>query len=285
MKRNKGISVTEYGLIAGTISLILLPSLFLLGQKLSQYASEMVPDRKTTAIASISSVSPSVVSSGGGVQNSANTSYVKFTPQKLGETVATMGANGTTELLADEIVESAKQQLAAGSITQAQYNKLIALAKEGFNLAGLQAAVETAATKLKGGKDIKSIDVIVNGQAMSIQDIWEKIGYTSEPSSLPTDISQRTGAPREALQDFLDAYASAERSGALQDPAVKAYISSLSTQIVQINGAMDMLLWDSSSITTSDTLTSGMISKLTSNNSSQICQAGNGTVSNGDCAQ
>jgi hypothetical protein len=43
-----------------------------------------------------------------------------------------MGANGSTELVANAIVKSAEQQLSAGSITETQYNKLIALAKEGF---------------------------------------------------------------------------------------------------------------------------------------------------------
>jgi hypothetical protein len=147
----------------------------------------------------------------------------------------------------------------------------------------LQAAVETAAGKFKKGNNIKSIDVKVNGKSMTVQEVWEKIGYNDEPTSLPTEISPRAGQPQPALQDFLDAYKSAERSGALQDPALKTYISSLSTQIVQINGAMDMLLWNSYSITTADTLTSGIISKLTDNNSSKICLAGNGKESNSTC--
>jgi hypothetical protein len=46
---------------------------------------------------------------------------------------------------------------------------------------------------------------------------------------------------------------------------------------------MDMMLWNASSITTTDFLTSGMISKLTGNKSSQICLAGNGDDSNATC--
>lgn len=110
-----------------------------------------------------------------------------------------MGANGSTELVANPIVKSAEQQLSAGSITETQYNKLIALAKEGYNFVALQAAVETAAGKLKKGNNIKSIDVKVNGKSMTVQEVWEKIGYNDEPSSLPTEISPRAGQPQPAL--------------------------------------------------------------------------------------
>ncbi|MCE3235475.1 MAG: hypothetical protein K0Q50_1655 [Vampirovibrio sp.] len=236
MKSNKGVSLTEYGLIAGIISLVVLPVLFTLGQKISQYASETVPYEKKTFISGknsvMSDVPPSEEYSKGLVTKITNAPSVVLTTQQVGQTVATMGANGTTKMLADSIVKSAEQQLAAGSITQAQYNKLIVLAKEGYNLASLQGAVETAAAKLRRGENIKSIDIQVNGRSMTVEDIWEKIGYDNKPESVPTDISQLTGEPRVALQDFLDAYASAEKSGVLRDPALKTYISSLSTQIV-----------------------------------------------------
>jgi Flp pilus assembly pilin Flp len=47
MKTHKGVSLTEYGLMAGTISLIVVPALFLLGQKLAQSTSEMLYYEKT----------------------------------------------------------------------------------------------------------------------------------------------------------------------------------------------------------------------------------------------
>lgn len=282
-----GQGLVEYSLIGSLAVIAIVATLFMsnsLRDVLNGFNGSMTYNKKehaaklaliTTAAQKPSSQALSQLTAVNGNLDSA----------QLSQTIATAGANGTTAMLADAIKAAARQQLLDKAITQSQYNNLIALANKGYYLGALQGGVESAAEGLKRGDNIKDITVNVNGERKSVYDIWGEIGYSNEPNEIPTDISNPLDRPRSALGDFLDTYSAVQKSGALNNPALNEKISTLSSQIVQINSAMDKLLWNSSSIVSANDLNSKMVSTITNKNSTQICEIGNGTASGSNCKE
>lgn len=289
-KNFPGQGLVEYSLIGSLgLTAIVAGLLFMsnrMGDVLDGFNGSLTYNKKEHAakLALIATTVPKPSGNGSSQAALVNGNLTALSSAQLSQTIATAGANGTTAMLADAIKAAARQQLIDKTITQSQYNNLIALANKGYYLGALQGGVESAAESLTRGDNIKDITVNVNGERKSVYDIWGEIGYSNEPNEIPTDISNPlVERPRSALAGFLDTYDTVQKSGALNNPVFNEQISVLSSQIVQINSAMDKLLWNSSSILSATDLNSKMVSTITNKNSAQICEMGNGANSNSNC--
>lgn len=207
-------------------------------------------------------------------------------PSDIAKSVYTLGANGTTNILADSIKTIADTQLANGAITQSQYNTLIALANKGHYIANIEETFQTVAASVGDGSAYFDTVVTVNGQRTNIADLSTELGfrnYLSYDGSLPSD-PLKEPAYGDA-QDFINLYQSVVKSGALNDPAVKAIVTDAAKQIALITGAVDAARHNfHHGVISSTEFTDNTASMLIHNNSSTICTSGQGVDSGIQCA-
>src|SRR5262249_30939476 len=153
----------------------------------------------------------------------------------ISQTVSTAGANGTTDILSDQITSAAQQLLSAGNITQDQYNSLISLANQGHGLATIERNIETAAIGSTSEQDFENKLSQLAGVPATNYGMTQyvvQLGYNTGVGSIgaisnPLDPSSGEAATAQ----FLNAYSAAQQSGAMSDPAVQQLVSGLATQI------------------------------------------------------
>lgn len=150
-QRRIGQSLTEYGLIGALVIGLSLLALQMLGKSLNLSVTNMVPDRvslqptQTAAPGSGPSQNPAALPGSPGVQ-SPDGMTLKLPngrsldldiPADISKSIMTVGANGTTDMLASSLEALAQQLLASGEISESGSNALLNLA----NIAHRQAAI------------------------------------------------------------------------------------------------------------------------------------------------
>lgn len=201
----------------------------------------------------------------------------------LQQSVQTAGVNGATSMLANEITQLAQQQLAGGTINQAQYNSLIGLSNEGHRLASALGLIEDAFSH-GGRQDPYDKIVRFDGKTVRVGELANDIGFGDRRTPMPTDPLRASYRASGVLKQFLGAYQDSLTSGALNDPAIKQQIGMLASEIVTASHSLDMALYDydDDKIKARD-ITNQAASQLTNLNSIVICQTGNGTDSGHQC--
>jgi hypothetical protein len=239
-----GQSLTEVALAGSLIGLVSISALVLLGhhtQGLIHGASDITtstsdllqPIQGNVAVAGtnpvISVPIPSPIVAPGIVP--INVSTVSATPsQDMNAMIQTVGANGATTVLADNIETLAKQKLDSGEISQDQYNQLIGLAKQGHHMAEIQAAVEA----LNKNPDVNASTyngtlITVDGKTATVADFGKSLGFNI-PSGVPlTDVLQGSSVANAETAAFIKLYNSATAS---LSPAMKDQIKTLGSDIL-----------------------------------------------------
>jgi hypothetical protein len=134
-------------------------------------------------------------------------------PADLNKSIATSGANGTTEMLLANMDSVLSQLYAAENLTPEQTNFLIALSNQGHKMADILKQAESIAASTGDSK-------LVNNTVANMG--WASwAGYGAESGQ------------------FLELYNLAETSGALADPTAKSVVSTLVSQILNISNAAE----------------------------------------------
>jgi hypothetical protein len=220
----------------------------------------------------------------------------------LGQSIATLGANGTTTVLANNLAQLAQELLESGDISESQYNILIQLSDAGHKQAMIEAVIEHAANSAAGASSSTFLDntqVVLDGHTKTIGELWNSLGYNAPGgggryftstgkvvNTLPADLLHPASSDvASSLEAFLDVYHQAESSGALSDPVVEQVVSSLSTQIALTSDALvqavGQVYLGNSPAGQIQTLAA---SATTHMDSAGICTAGSGTDSGVSCS-
>lgn len=298
MRKNAGQSLTEYTLIGLAIAVLLVPALTLLGKNINAQFQNMLASPGTFKAIATNNSQP-----GGslGQSESGNSSQsltvtlsngktitLSTYPKDIRNYVSTTGSNGGTEILANTLIATAEQLLAAGEMDKAQYNDLVALANQGHKIASIEKAVEDAAHNLPPGEKLSwETQVTWEGQQLTAYDLYLKIGYFYvTKNDLQTtgylNETERAGTDVKQLQTL---YQNALSSGALSDPSVQTLVSGLTTDIASMSYdfivAMNQLVDGSLS---PSQLNESLASQLTHSDSADICKTGSATDSGIQCS-
>jgi hypothetical protein len=240
MTKNPGQSLSEYGLIGGLVALCACTALVLMGNRLSGLFGAMIQKPNPQAPVAIVAVPPAPLpapepalpaapgSGGVSVQLSDGSSMKLSLPSDIAQSVQTVGANGTTDLLASSLETMAGQMLADGKIDQNQANVIQQLANEAHHLANIQKTLEEDTTR--NGKDtaaFKTTPVTVDGTTYAnAYEAALSIGYN--------DAHQR-GAE---LQRFWDLYTQVTSKTYMWPPELKEVLQYHATAVNDLSDSM-----------------------------------------------
>lgn len=281
MKRKKGVSLMEYALIAGTITLAALPALVGLCHELSNSVSSMIPVHRkglapaivmsaNTPAGNLQAIKPSPATRP--VSTQPNAPLVLSTTE-LTETVQTAGVNGTTALLSDSLIALSNKLRQEGSIDESTYNTIAALANQGHTLARIEASVEIAAKAAGngGGSAFNRTKAVLDGKSYSGPDLVTMLNSTSP------DIIAFQKLQSQVLKDT-----------SLKNPDLNSVISQLSNNILNLANASatsgDWISGDGSAINTYESFISDIpdmiddYSRKTTKNSNDICSTQRNTA-------
>jgi polyhydroxyalkanoate synthesis regulator phasin len=220
--------------------------------------------------------------------------------QPLSETIATLGANGTTTLLADQLESIAKQLMKEGEITKEQADSLIKLANQGHYMADIAGAVEKAA-QLKdyaNNMDFFNQQIEFEGKRMTVYQLSSVMGYSTPLDAyrydaktgivydkIPEDLLHPDYPSNPAIASFLDIYHTLEANGALADPTIQTVVASLASKITITNELLTQSMGDlfMGYSTATDQVVEMTAAKATHVNSAGICDVGSGTDSGVQC--
>lgn len=167
-----------------------------------------------------------------------------FDAEPASKSIATIGANGITDLLASRLEQLIEQWKRAGKITEADANLLIQLANAGHQLADAQKLLEQAIAQ-------KQTQVVYNGKTYQVDAFAEQFMYRS---STEKDVwSLNSSNAGDILKSFNVVYQQVAQSKIFQDPAMKQEVMNLSVQISAISeslGSSGSGLLDNSSLST-----------------------------------
>lgn len=111
--------------------------------------------------------------------------YLNSYPSNLGKMVETVGADGTTELLLENIHLIAKQLRDSGKISESEYNQLEALANRGHRLGEIERLITANAegANLDNTK-FKTAKVAFDGQEYTMFELARMLGHIGEGDPL-----------------------------------------------------------------------------------------------------
>jgi hypothetical protein len=253
-----GQGLSEYGLIAGALLLLVLPAMLLFGNSLSGllqdwnshlalktaklkpglFASQ--PD-SSPVVGSHTAQSPLPASASHTKTLTLTTSkgniiHINHYPASYKESVNTIGANGTTDYLANTLARLAEELKRSGESDETGYNDLLKLANQGHRIAQIEKLVEEAAAAAKTGKEFLNKTVYLDGKAMIVDDLEDMIGFRTTRTD-PTHVSDPLSYPfpKGETQKFINLYNSYLKSNPDMDPAIRALIGDLSKQIAYLS--------------------------------------------------
>jgi polyhydroxyalkanoate synthesis regulator phasin len=210
------------------------------------------------------------------------------TVDKMEDTIKTLGANGTTTILANSLEALIKQLVANNEIDVTQAQDLINLANQGHTIAKMQKLTEAAIAKARTIEEYRAI--IQNDSSISVNDINGSVyshplgGYAADEKTL--DPLQSDTVSWDETGVFLKAYHKAVASGALNDPAVRAFVETLTRKISELSSMSSYYFMALANGEISPSEVNGNIAENiaeTHDKSAQICTTGNGQDSGTQC--
>ncbi len=208
------------------------------------------------------------------------------TVDKMEETIRTLGANGTTTILANSLDVLIKQLVANSEIDSAQAQNLMTLANQGHTLAKLQKLAENIVSTTTTSSEF--VALMENNPTIMSKDEDSyrfNMGYYYPDDADPLDQNVSFLADG-VVGDFLRTYHAVLASGALDDPAVRAVVDTLTRKISNLNTVTLRALCSLSNDEIGQSEVSEIIAKnidKTHDKSAQICTTGNGQDSGTQC--
>lgn len=196
-------------------------------------------------------------------------------PKSVAQSVLTIGANGTTDLLASNLTAMANQLLEKGEINQEQANTLLNLANQAHHMAEVQKNLETFSTKM--GSDVTAFKIT----PVTIDGITYANGYEAALSIGMDD--NNASAKGAELQKFWDLYAVATEANHTLPSELK---SLLQQHAVTINNLSDSMRVAMQTMITNGSGTPGelkdmMADQLIHSESTNICHMESGNQDSG----
>jgi len=157
MISRSGQSLTEYSLIALAIAVVSIAALRGMGSTLNISFQDMLGHKQPAITAPVQN--PELTSSTQAQiqaqeQATANNQTTGTETTANNSTVVTVGANGTTESYAQDILTKAQQALASGQITPAEFDMVSQLANKGHEIALIQGLLENAFQQSNGNSTV-----------------------------------------------------------------------------------------------------------------------------------
>jgi hypothetical protein len=253
-----GQSFTEYAILGALVLLLVMPVMFMMGQTLSGSLGNMLSAGHGRI--SVTVAKPAT----GPVESSADTVSSDISPgnvfshqltaieqaalgKTLSDKVLTLGANGTTTLLASQLTALAEQLRSEGKIDEKQYNAIMDLANQGHHMAMIQMKVEDAIKASQGDpKKFKKMTIEVDGKLYNAVDAGLILGFKNVgvDKLVSEDLLNTHYEPAAELDRFISLYHQTESLGVLSDPSIKAVIDSAALQIVSIGEFVEGNTWE-----------------------------------------
>ncbi|HEY9686008.1 MAG TPA: hypothetical protein V6C52_03440 [Coleofasciculaceae cyanobacterium] len=243
-QKQTGQSLIEYVVSGTLIGGVCIAGLMITGKDLNDQLKGLTADmKKSTGNSTINA--NAIASSSKGVttapdKKGLSTVTIKLSsgeeitldqyPADLSKSIATSGANGTTEMLLANLDSFVSQIKAADNLTPEQSSILAALSNQGHMMADM----------IKKGEILAAS----TGDPLAVAESVGALGWTPN------------GGYHGESQAFLDLYNQADTSGVLADPAVKSVVSTLVSQILNVSNAAETAAWyiqgTSTSVTVED---------------------------------
>jgi len=169
----QGNTILEYCLIGGLITLVCIGGFSLIGTNWNEYMVGLKQDMLSHNQAAINAkaiqqqkIASAQAQLQAQSQQAANASAALAGEKPANATIETVGANGTTASYAQDILTNAKQALASGSLTQAEYDVVVRLANKGHDIAQIQGLLEGAFKQSNGNSSAyANTQLTFNGQS------------------------------------------------------------------------------------------------------------------------
>ena len=209
--------------------------------------------------------------------------------ESLSQKLQTTGANGSTEILANQLAAAAAALLAQGKIDQSQYDILMQLSNQGHKIAQIESLIGQAEKMANGNyAAFANMKFTLDGQTYTAEQLQKMVGFEGpQPSSFAaSNILTASDTAEPAMAQFLSLYQQAQASGALSDPLAQSTVNSASTQIASIGEVTEDTVWNfqQGAATDAASIQAFEASSATQMNSSSICTAGKFTDSGALCS-
>lgn len=213
------------------------------------------------------------------IQLADGTNIALSAPTDLARSIETLGANGTTLMLAQSLHALGQQLLEQGKITQAGANALSALANQGHQIAAVESAIESVAAQSGGDVDaFRNTPVTYNGQTYAN-------GYELSVGLIGTTNGSNGYEFAPEVDKFWSLYSDLWGAGVMNDPGVKELVAYHVQTIHNIADNTRVVGYNmlNHNTGTPDQFNEINASKYTNNQSASICNLGGGLDSGVSC--
>jgi len=284
LSASRGNTITEYALIGILVVVVCIVALQTLGSGLNSAMAMVRQNMKNHQLqASAALMAQKSAASGlAGQSGQLTAAQQALLQESLAQKLQTTGANGATEILADQLAATAALLLAQGQITQSQYDILMQLANQGHKMAQIESLVAQAVQMANGDPTAyANMTFTIDGQTYTANQLTDMLGYKGPTPYYFTGNSTLDPAVASSadpeLATFLSLYNQALSSGALSNPLALSTVSSAASQIAMLGEMTESVSPEIANGTaaTSASITALEASQASQMNSSQICTAGN----------
>ncbi len=207
------------------------------------------------------------------------------TVDKMEDTIRTLGANGTTTILANSLEALIKQLVASNELDRTQAQSLISLANKGHSIAKLQKLTEDTISNTRTIDEYR--EIMESNPNVTLFDGNRYLHLLGHYDMNAEDPLQPGIGAYGATGEFLNAYHAAVASGALNDPAVRAVVDTLARKISNLSATSNFTFVALANRQILQSEVSSNIAKniaKTHDKSAQICTTGNGQDSGTQCS-
>jgi hypothetical protein len=298
--RCQGQGLSEYGLVMALVCIACIGGLILLSKGVNTSLSSMVPAREAPRIANMPQSDLPTAPQSGGTLSPQNSGLFQLPAQSiqllhmnLSAQIQTAGANGTTEVYAQQLQYLANKLLHENQISQEQYSQLMALSNQGYRLAAIEKVMEDAVREANGDfSKLEDQKFMFEGKSYTIPDLYEMVGFQNGAPDNPLSTSSLSRAGSE-LASFLTLYDSINKTGLLStNPEARGTVNTAALMITSIAESVQHSLHKYWYLPMTEPLTSETLaneageeaSEITSDHSKKICKAGNYTANGVTCS-
>lgn len=239
----RGQSVSEYGIGIALIALLCIAAATLMGANIQNTVSWMAGEIGQKPIITSSAVNmnePQIKDAAQLALEDGTTIELGNYASNLSQAIETSGANGTTELLTQQLLKQIAHMKEKGEITPVQEEALMALAKQGTRMAAIEKVLEDAAKAHTSG-NMDQVMVQFEGKSYEFGILRRELGWKQSEDLSSYLLTQPNAAP--GTQHLIDLYHNAVYTGALKNEESFAKVSALVNEIAYLSEVVDDGTW------------------------------------------